>query len=186
MREWAADARRLSETDPKEGEAPMRKALGASESAATSILAFGRAPDGRPLATYQDFDAPAAACVDTFVGALEDFFKAIPPGARWITVRPNGPGTEGHPVLIQPAGDGAYKVIGGADGKLNHLKLTGVRSEADYAQEVRGKQAARREEKKRQRERDAADGLTESKAAAREAVRAQVGQARAGSGAAGA
>ena len=61
-----------------------------------------------------------------------DLFKAIPPGARWITVRPNGPGTEGRPVLVQPAADGAYHVIGGAGGKLNYLKLTGVRSEASY------------------------------------------------------
>jgi len=42
-------------------------------------------------------------------------------------VRPNGPGTDGHPVLIQPAGDGAFRVIGGAGGKLNYLQLTGVR-----------------------------------------------------------
>jgi hypothetical protein len=26
-----------------------------------------------------------------------DLFKALPPGAQWITVRPNGPGTDGHP-----------------------------------------------------------------------------------------
>lgn len=32
------------------------------------------------------------------------------PGARWITVRPHGPGTEGQRVLIQPAADGAYRV----------------------------------------------------------------------------
>jgi hypothetical protein len=102
--------------------------------------------------------------------------KAIPPGARWITVRPNGPGTDGQPVLIQPAGDGGYKVVGGAGGSLNHLKLTGVRSEADYAQEVRGKQAAQREEKQRQKERDKADGLLDSKKRAREALKAQVGQ----------
>lgn len=57
--------------------------------------------------------------------------SSIPAGARWITVRPNGPGTEGHPVPIQPSGDGAFHVIGGAGGKLNNLKLTGVRSEAE-------------------------------------------------------
>ncbi len=37
------------------------------------------------------------------------FLKALPPGARWITVRPNGPGTDGHPVLIQPAATAATR-----------------------------------------------------------------------------
>lgn len=99
---------------------------------------------------------------------------ALPPGARWITVRPHGPGTEGQPVLIQPNPDGSARVIGGAGGKLNYLKLTGVRSEGEYKAEAARKAEARREEKKRQRERDKADGLTESKAAAREALRAQL------------
>jgi hypothetical protein len=35
-------------------------------------------------------------------------------------VRPNGPGAEGHPVLIQPAADGAYRVIGGRGDKPIH------------------------------------------------------------------
>jgi len=100
-----------------------------------------------------------------------EFFKALPPGARWITVRPNGPGTEGHPVLIQPAGDGAYHVIGGAGGKLNFLKLRNVKSEADYKQEAAASAVARREEKKRLRERDRENGLHESKQRARRALR---------------
>jgi hypothetical protein len=39
--------------------------------------------------------------------------KALAPGERWITVRQNGPGAEGHPLLIKPPGDGLMKVIGG-------------------------------------------------------------------------
>ena len=100
-----------------------------------------------------------------------EFFKALPPGSRWITVRPNGPGTEGHPVLIQPAGDGAYHVIGGAGGKLNFLKLRNVKSEADYKQEAAASAVGRREEKKRLRERDRENGLHESKQRARQALR---------------
>ena len=99
------------------------------------------------------------------------FFKALPPGARWLTLRPNGPGTEGHPVLIQPAGDGAYHVIGGAGGKLNFLKLRNVKSEADYKQEAAASAVGRREEKKRLRERDRENGLHESKQRARQALR---------------
>jgi hypothetical protein len=63
-------------------------------------------------------------------------FKALAPGERWITVCPNSPGTEGHPLLIKPAGDGAMKVIGGAGGKLKNLRLRGVKSEADYRAEA--------------------------------------------------
>ncbi len=58
----------------------------------------------------------AAAC---HLAAFCDLLKSIPPGARWITVRPNGPVMEGHAVLIRPTGQGAYRVIGGAGGKLN-------------------------------------------------------------------
>jgi superfamily II DNA or RNA helicase len=107
------------------------------------------------------------------------FFKALEAGERWITVRPNGPGSDGQPVLIKPAPDGSFKVIGGAGGKLNHLRLTGVKSEADYSHEVAQKQSGRREQQKLQRDRDKEAGLTESKARAREAIKAQLGQHKA-------
>lgn len=65
-----------------------------------------------------------------------DMLKAdhgpIPPDARWITVHPNGPGSKGQPVLVFPAGEGgAMRVIGGAGGKLNMLKLQRVKSRAN-------------------------------------------------------
>lgn len=109
------------------------------------------------------------------------FLKAsLPPGARWITVRPHGPGTEGQAVLIQPeASGGGYHVIGGAGGKLNYLKLTGVKSEESYKQEAAQRQASHREEQKRRAKSDREHGLSQSKAAAKEAIRAQVGDQRA-------
>lgn len=98
---------------------------------------------------------------------------AIPPGARWITVRPHGPGTEGQPVLIQPNPDGSATVIGGAGGKLNYLRLRHVKSEAEYKREAeerrRERAAARREQAKRDRE----AGIAESKRKARESLREQ-------------
>ncbi|WP_240655256.1 helicase-related protein [Rhodovarius crocodyli] len=97
--------------------------------------------------------------------------KALPTGARWITVRPNGPGTEGHAVMIQPAGDGAYRVIGGAGGKLNYLKLTGVRSEAEYAQRAKEGAAARRDEKRQQAARDREAGTAGMKKQAKDNLR---------------
>ena len=103
------------------------------------------------------------------------FLKAasIPPDARWITVHPNGADSKGQPVLIQPNPDGSAHVIGGAGGKLNYLKLRGVRSEADYKREVGEKQKAKAEAKKEQRKADKAAGLVESKKKAKDSIRDQ-------------
>lgn len=100
--------------------------------------------------------------------------KALGPGERWITVRPNGPGTQGHPLLIKPAGDGSMKVIGGAGGSLNHLRLTGVKSEDAYKEEARQRSKSHKEARKRQTEGDKALGLHGTKTVAREAVKEQV------------
>jgi hypothetical protein len=74
--------------------------------------------------------------------------KALAAGERWITVHPNGPGTDGQPVLIRQMPDGAAKVIGGAGGRLNHLRLMGVRSEAEYKESVRRAADARRADRR--------------------------------------
>lgn len=97
----------------------------------------------------------------------------IPAGARWITVRPNGPGTEGQPVLIQENPDGSAHVIGGAGGKLNYLKLRHVRSESEYKREAQERKKKRVQQRKEQRERDKAAGIVQSKQAARENLKMQ-------------
>lgn len=99
--------------------------------------------------------------------------KAIPQGARWITVHPNGADSPGQPVMIQDNPDGSAHVIGGAGGKLNYLKLRGVKKASEYAKEAEGKKKAKAEEAKAQRQRDKEAGLVESKKKARDAVRAQ-------------
>lgn len=104
---------------------------------------------------------------------LSLLIKSIPPGARWITVHPNGPAAKGQPVLIQPMPDGSAKVIGGAGGSLNHLRLRAVKSRDDYKTEARDRQAARKEERKKQIEADKAAGVHEGKQAARKAIREQ-------------
>lgn len=102
------------------------------------------------------------------------FLKAsIPEGARWITIRPNGPGTDGQPVLIQPNPDGSAHVIGGAGGKLNYLKLRGVRKESEYKQEAEQRKAAKREDAKAQRAKDKEAGIHEAKQKAKQALRDQ-------------
>lgn len=108
-----------------------------------------------------------------------DFFKAdhgpIPADARWITVHPNGEGSKGVPVLVQPAKDntGIFRVIGGAGGKLNMLKLRGVRSESEYKQEHAERAQQKRIAKKERIRKDKELGIHESKKAAREKVDAQ-------------
>jgi hypothetical protein len=107
------------------------------------------APSGRtpkfpgPGAIPQRGEYPLAAdiCLEEFC----DLYKALSAGARWITVRPNG--------------DGAFRVIGGASEKLNYLKLTGVRSEAEYTQRSKEKATEHRAAKKRRTDRDHEAGL---------------------------
>lgn len=102
------------------------------------------------------------------------FLKAsIPEGARWITVHPNGPGSDGTPVLIQPQPDGSAHVIGGAGGKLNYLKLRAVRKESEYKKEAEDRKKSKAEDKKLQRQRDKEAGVLESKNAAKQALRDQ-------------
>lgn len=101
------------------------------------------------------------------------FAKALGPGERWITVRPHGPDTKGQPVLIRDNPDGSATVIGGAGGSLNYLRLTGVKSESEYKQQLAEKQKIRREEKAEQRKRDKEAGVYESKKKAKESIRIQ-------------
>ena len=111
---------------------------------------------------------------DHYVASSADFFKAIGPGERWITVKPPGH-DKGQPLLIRDMPDGSSKVIGGAGGSMNHLRLTGVRSAADYKAEALSRAKNYREKRKRQAEQDRRDGLTASKSKAREAIRAEIG-----------
>lgn len=96
----------------------------------------------------------------------------IPPDAHWITVHPNGVG-KGQPVLIQPQADGSAKVIGGAGGSLNHLRLRGVKSHSDYKAEANAKAAERRKAKQAQTAADKAAGVYEAKQQARKDIQAQ-------------
>lgn len=113
------------------------------------------------------------------MGWGRDFFKAdhgpIPADARWITVHPNGEGSKGVPVLVQPVKDGSghMRVIGGAGGKLNMLKLRGVKSESEYRQQHADRAKAKREASKEQVRRDKELGIHDAKQEAREQIKQQ-------------
>ena len=106
--------------------------------------------------------------------------KSIPAGARWVTVHPNGEGTKGTPVLVQESqhGSGVFHVIGGAGGKLNYMKLRGIKPESDYKKDLAERTAQKREVVKQQRARDKELGLSESKSQARQKVQQQEREAR--------
>jgi hypothetical protein len=71
------------------------------------------------------------------------------PGDRWISVGQDG---SKHPVLLRPikGHEGSYHVVSGAGGKLNGLRVHGVKSEAEYRQQsvakAKEKRAKEREE----------------------------------------
>ena len=99
---------------------------------------------------------------------------AIPADAHWITVHPNGPGSKGQAVLIQPHPDGSARVIGGAGGSLNYLKLRGVKSHSDYKAEAGKKAADKRAARKEQMAADKAAGIH----GAKEQVRKDIAEQR--------
>jgi hypothetical protein len=105
--------------------------------------------------------------------------EAIPAGARWITVHPHGEGSKGVPVLVQEThhGSGVMHVIGGAGGKLNYLKLRGVKSESEYRQESAERQAANREARQAQVKQDKLNGTHEAKQLVRQQIKDQRRQA---------
>jgi intein/homing endonuclease len=101
-------------------------------------------------------------------------FKATPAGARWITVHSHGDkDSKGQPVLIQEEKNGTWRVIGGAGGNLNYLKLRGVKSEKAYKREAAERAKSKREEKKAKRKAEKEAGVYESKQQARGNIRDQ-------------
>lgn len=135
-----------------------------------------QSPEPRCLAPREG--SPLAMGIDN-VARFFDLFKALAPGEPRITVHPNGPGSKGQPVLIQPQPDGSAKVVGGAGGKLNHLRLKGVRSPEDYKAEAANRAAAHREQRKEQVRKDRESGLHQAKQRAHEVLRASLGDRKA-------
>ena len=58
---------------------------------------------------------------------------------RWVTIR-------GSRVLLQGTSDGGWVVVGGAGGKLNHLKIDKILSKEEYAKKREGAEGKKRED----------------------------------------
>jgi hypothetical protein len=97
-------------------------------------------------------------------------------GSRWITVHPQGPDTPGHPVRIRPVPGtrGVYHVVGGAGGKLNGLRLVGIKDPATYAREMKDRKAAEAAEAKAREALKTPKEKAEAKAAKAQAKEARV------------
>lgn len=64
-------------------------------------------------------------------------------GLKWVTAHPNGPGTEGVPILVKDLGD-EYMVVGGAGGKMNFTRFS--KQTGDQGEDV-GKKERKKKEK---------------------------------------
>ena len=108
----------------------------------------------------------------------EPLFKrmATPAGARWITVHPGGnKDAKGTPVMVQETqhGSGVYHVIGGAGGKLNYLKMRGLKPETEYKEHAAERRKTKMLLDKQRRDRDKKSGMDASKASEKNAVKQQ-------------
>jgi hypothetical protein len=119
--------------------------------AETAHQHHGRSQDYRKNVAM--FDGKRLPADEVEVDLPEEVAKADEPqqdGDRWITVHPNGPGTKGNAVLLRPVKGqpGVHRVVGGAGGKLNFLKITLTKDPAQYKQEsLERRKTARAEEK---------------------------------------
>jgi hypothetical protein len=168
----------LSSQDRVKNNGPLQKSepFGSAPSVFRDSTESGNHPTGSKPVISESIGF-RRCCTTTILDVLavrnNDLIKAIPPGARWVTVHPNGRDAKGQPVLIQEEPDGSARVIGGAGGKLNYLRLRGVKSEGDYKKEAGDRKKALYEKRKAQRKADKKLGLIESKTKAREAIHSQ-------------
>lgn len=68
---------------------------------------------------------------------------------RWITVHPHGEGTPGNAVKLRPSKTekNTWHVVGGAGGRLNYMRITGLATPEEYAERQREKRRVAREKK---------------------------------------
>ena len=99
--------------------------------------------------------------------------KALGANEHWITVHPNGADSRGQPLLIRDNPDGSASVLGGAGGKLNYLRLTGVKSKEQYKQHIQERHEAVKARKREQVEADKKAGVHEAKQEAKRQLTSQ-------------
>jgi hypothetical protein len=80
--------------------------------------------------------APAALFAKSALGQV---YRDQDGAYRWITVHPHGDDAPGQPVKIRESKTepGTWHVVAGAGGKLNYLRLTGVKTPEEYQARAR-------------------------------------------------
>lgn len=75
-------------------------------------------------------------------------------GSRWVTMHPQGKGTEGHAVKVMPVTGhkNVWRVVQGADGKLNGLRIHGLKEPGEYQKEAKDRRQQQSLEKKKRQE----------------------------------
>lgn len=132
-----------------------------------AFVSMGAALWGPPTPIPTPIPTPMSRAVASVSYLLRKAEKK--PGDRWITVHPNGKDEKGVPVLIRDAGDGTHRIIGGAGGKLTHLRLKGVKSEEEYKEEAKKKRQDKQQaEKERKAGQSATEALAETEAKGKE------------------
>ncbi len=131
---------------------------------------------GKVVAFYRGHRIPAEHVRDMEVA--EEVAKADEPmqdGDRWITVHPNGAGSKGQPVLLRPVKGhpGLHRVVGGAGGKLNFLRIHLTKSPEDYKAE-----SVQRAKDKRAQEKETLAKMTPAEREAHTKQQAAVKEAR--------
>lgn len=102
----------------------------------------------------------------------------LKPGQRWITVHPNGKDERGVPVIIEPAGEGVHRIVGGAGGKLSYLKLKDIKSEEEYKKEAKGRRKKKAVEEKKRKSKMSAAAIEDEKQAKQKVKDAKRGAER--------
>jgi hypothetical protein len=114
-------------------------------------------PSGIPICRPIRFDVPESLLDPSVLKSSElgKTYQDSEGGFRWITVKPHGDAEHGVPVKIRESKTerGTWHIVGGAGGKLNYLRLTNVKSPAEYREHAvakRKQKQAAKEEKQQQ------------------------------------
>jgi hypothetical protein len=94
------------------------------------------------------FPVVCAVVADPFVkGEFGKVYQDSQGSYRWVTLHPHGEDEPGTPVKIRESKTepGTWHVVAGAGGKLNYLRLTGVKSPEEHRRRAEEKRKARKE-----------------------------------------
>jgi len=100
-------------------------------------------------------------------------YPPIPEGANWVTLHSNH-----QAILIMPQSDGSSRVIGGAGGSLNHLKMKTLKPGENYKDTLAAKEKERQEKKNAQTAADKAAGIHGAKKQEKDKLKLAIQQKR--------